>query len=215
MEIVALYRPSLFAIRYDGDKLNIYRLVYRDLIDDQYLTKFFNTFGHRISDYLIQAYGFPRYETEEYIAEVNDRMIDIDEEIHQVCLDILNGKRADFGTIFVPHSSQDHRVSPEGGGRSQRYGVKYLPVKCWGSTKPSLVRIYAIELSLDCYIIIYGGIKIGPKTQESPVFDKEGNVSNLETEIEKRVKMVSKFLSDNGIIDKEGLIQYLEEDHEN
>lgn len=215
MEIVEIYRPSLFAIRYDGDRLNIYRLVYQDLVDEKYLSKFFDTFGHRISEYLVNAYGYPRSETEEYIAEVNDRMIDIDEEIHQICLEILEGKRADFGTMFVPHSSQDIRNVPDGGGRSQRYGINYLPVKCWGSDKPSLVRIYAIELTKECYIIIYGGIKIDLNTTDSPVFDKNGNISSLEIEIEKRVRIVSRFLAENGIIDKEGLIQYLEEDHEN
>lgn len=214
MEIVELYRPSLFAIRYDGDRLNIYRLVYKDLVDEKYLSKFFDAFGHRISDYLVNAYGYPRSETEEYMAEVNDRMIDIDEEIHQICLDILEGKRADFGTMFVPHSSQDIRTTPYGGGKSQRYGTNYLPVKCWGSAKPSLVRIYAIELALDCYIIIYGGIKIDLNTKDSPVFDENGDISSLEKEIEKRVKKVSAFLAEKGIIDKDGLIQYLEEDHE-
>lgn len=214
MELVKIYPPSLFAIRYDGDHLHIYRLIYSKLTDEKYLTYFFETFGQKISNYLVNAYGFPRDEIEEYIAEVNDRMIDIDEEIQTICIEILEGKRPDFGTTFVPHSSQDQRDMPEGGGTSRRYGVNYLPVKCWGADKPSLVRIYALELSLDCYIIIYGGIKIDLNTKDCPVFDRDGKESTLEVELEKRVRMVSRFLAQNGIIDKEGLIQFMEEDHE-
>lgn len=215
MDIVKIYEPNLFSVRYDGDRLHIYRLVYNQLTDETYLRHFFETFNHRISDYLIQTLNFPREEIEEYISEVNDRMIDIDEYIDEICNSIRSGKLKDFGDMFEPHSKQDIRNLPDGGGKSSKYGTSYLPVKCWGlEGKPSLVRIYAIELSLDCYIIIYGGIKIDLDTNTCPAFDKNGNVTTLEDEIRQRVKIVCDFLHKHGIIDKEGLTQYIEEDHE-
>ncbi|MBD5275757.1 MAG: hypothetical protein HDS37_06615 [Bacteroides sp.] len=215
MDIVKVYSPNLFAVRYDGDEMHIYRLVYEQLTDECYLRRFFESFGPRISDYLINTLRYPREEVEEYISEVNDRMIDIDEEIEEICQLIRDGSLQDFGEMFVPHSNLDIRQLPEGGGRSAKYGTKYLPVKCWGlEGKPSLVRIYAIELSLDCYIIIYGGIKIDLDTNACPTFDREGNETTLEAEIRRRVKTVCEFLELNGIIDNDGLIQFIEEDHE-
>ncbi|MBD5420198.1 MAG: hypothetical protein HDR47_03085 [Bacteroides sp.] len=215
MEVVKIYAPNLFAIRYEGDTMHIYRLVYEKLTDEGYLSKFFERFYLNISDYLTKALGYPKDEIEEYISEVNDRMIDIDEEIEQVCQDIRSGKIKDFGGMFEPHSNLDIRRLPEGGGNSSKYGTKYLPVKCWGLRgKPSLVRVYAIELALDCYIIIYGGIKIDLDTNICPDFDRNGEVTTLEAEIHRRVKIVCDFLERQGIIDKEGLTQYVEEDYE-
>ena len=215
MDIVKIYEPYLFAVRYDGDKLHIYRLVYSRLTDVEYLRHFFETFRLRISDYLVSVLGYPREETEEYISEVNDRMIDIDEEIELICEEIRTGQLNDFGHMFEPHSKIDIREMPDGGGKSNKYGTKYLPVKCWGlKGKPSLVRIYAIELALDCYIIIYGGIKIDLDTNVCPVFDENGDEVTLESEIQRRVVSVCEFLERQGIIDKEGLMQYIEEDHE-
>lgn len=212
MEIVKIYVPNLYAIRYDGDRLNIYKLIYDRLTDIDYLQQFFDTFKDSISEYIVRALGYPREETEEYISEVHDRMIDIVEEIQEICFDIRDGKAKDFGTMFEPHSRQDIRQLPEGGGISTKYALSYLPVKCWGSgRKPSLVRIYAIELALDCYIIIYGGIKIELDTNYCPTFDKDGNETTLEDEIRNRVTSVALFLAEKGIIDKEGLTQYMEE----
>lgn len=215
MDIVKIYEPYIFAVKYDGDRFHIYRLVYNRLTDEEYLSRFFETFKFRISDYLVSVLGYPREETEEYISEVNDRMIDIDEEIEQICKAIRAGQFDDFGQMFEPHSKIDIRKLPDGGGKSNKYGTQYLPVKCWGlKGKPSLVRIYAIELALDCYIIIYGGIKIDLDTNTCPVFDENGNEVTLESEIQRRMVSVCGFLERHGIIDKEGLMQYIEEDHE-
>jgi len=214
MEIKKISPPYLFAAHYSGDRLNIYRLIYKKLTDEEYVTSFFVKWHDRISDYIVNNLGHDRDEIEEYMADVHDRMIDIDEEISDICDNIKSGKVRDFGMYFVPHSNKDYRTSPDGGGKSCKYHTDYLPVKCWGSSKPSLVRIYAIELTKDCYIITYGGIKIDLDTNDCPDFDKDGNESTLEEEIRKRVIEVCDFLERMGITDKEGLIQYMEEEHD-
>lgn len=214
MKIRKISPPHLYAAQYQEDKLNIYRLTYKKLTDIEYLSDFFDRFKDRISDYLISELRIGRDEIEEFEAEVNDRMIDIDEEISSICRDIINGKVEDFGAYFEPHSSQDFRQSRTGGGVSNKYNTPYLPVKCWGTSKPSLVRIYAIELTKSCYIIIYGGIKIDLDTNNCPDLDKEGRETVLEDEIRKRVYSVCSFLQEKGIVDPEGLNQFMEENDE-
>ena len=214
MKIRKISPPNLYAAQYTGDKLNIYRLTYKKLTDMDYLSDFFDRFKDRISDYLISELGIERDETEEYQAEVNDRMIDIDEEITSLCNDIIDGKVKDFGAYFEPHSKQDFRKDANGGGKSIKYNTNYLPVKCWGTSKPSLVRIYAIELTKSCYIIIYGGIKIDLDTNNCPDIDGKGEETVLEEEIRKRFYSVCGFLQENGIIDPEGLEQFMEENDE-
>ena len=214
MKIRKISPPNLYAAQYTGDKLNIYRLTYEKLTDMEYLSDFFDRFKDRISDYLISKLGIERDEIEEYQAEVNDRMIDIEEEITALCKDIIDGKAKDFGDYFEPHSLKDFRQNPEGGGKSKKYNTDYLPVKCWGSSKPSLVRIYAIELTKSCYIIIYGAIKIDLDTNNCPDIDREGKETVLEEEIRKRVHSVCGFLQKNSIIDPEGLEQFMEGSYE-
>lgn len=214
MKIRKISPPNLYAVQYEGDKLNIYRLTYQKLTDTEYLSDFFDRFKDRISEYLISELEIERDETEEFQAEVNDRMIDIDEEITAICKEIIENNAKDFGAYFEPHSSRDFRQGPAGGGKSNKYNTDYLPVKCWGSSKPSLVRIYAIELSKSCYIIIYGGIKIELDTNDCPDIDREGKETVLEEEICKRVITVCGFLQEKGIIDPEGLEQFMEENDE-
>ena len=195
MEIVRIHAPYLYAVKYDGDSLNIYRRTLSKLTDDRYLTEFFNRFGSRISDYIVQKFKIDRSETEEYAAEVKAQMLDNHE----------------FSNCFDPHSKFDIRELPDGGGRSYKYATGYLPVKCKGSSATPLVRIYAIELSLRCYIIVYGGIKLALDTNDAPDLDKDGNTSTLERELKSRLLTVCGFLAQNGIISPDGLTEYVEE----
>lgn len=75
MKIRKISPPNLYAVQYEGDKLNIYRLTYQKLTDTEYLSDFFDRFKDRISEYLISELEIERDETEEFQAEVNDRMI--------------------------------------------------------------------------------------------------------------------------------------------
>lgn len=211
MEIVRIHAPYLYAVKYDGDSLNIYRRTLFKLTDDRYLTEFFNRFGSRISDYIVQKFKIDRSETEEYAAEVNDQMIDISEELTNICCGIDSGIINDFSNCFDPHSKFNIRELPDGGGRSYKYATGYLPVKCKGSSATPLVRIYAIELSLRCYIIVYGGIKLALDTNDAPDLDKDGNSSTLERELKSRLLTVCGFLAQNGIISPDGLTEYVEE----
>ena len=57
------------------------------------------------------------------------------------------------------------------------------PMKSYGTNRPSLLRLYAIKLGPNCYLIVYGGIKLGDTIQNSPVlkdkvFNKIDNVLN-------------------------------------
>ncbi|MDE6753250.1 MAG: hypothetical protein K2J82_01405 [Muribaculaceae bacterium] len=214
MEIKGIYPPNLYAIKYSGDKLNIYRLTLRNLTDTDYLEKFFSDFNTQISDFLIDELGYGRDEIEEYIIETNDQIIDIRDDLEKICKDIAAERTPNFGSYFKPHSKIDFGNPVYGGGVSKEYGIEYLPVKCYGTNRPPLVRIYAIELALDCYLIIYGAIKIQKSTEKSPAFDRRGNPTTIEEEIKKYVHKVCKFLKDNSIIDKQTLLDYMKEDDE-
>lgn len=129
-------------------------------------------------------------------------------------MEIREGDRKDFGTCFKPHAKIDVHHTLDGKGGSEKYGVDYLPVKCYGINNPSIVRIYAIEFSSDCYLIIYGGIKITKSTNDCPAFDEKMSATTIESELRKRLNKVCEFLKNENIVDKQSLLDYMKEDHE-
>lgn len=120
MDIRKIYAPYLYAAIYDGDDCNIYRLMLKKLTDPEYLSDFFDKFYQRISDYIVEHIGIDRSETEEYAAEVNDQMIDIDEELDRICKELDAGNIENFGGCFTEHGKFDFRKLPEGGGNSKK-----------------------------------------------------------------------------------------------
>lgn len=107
MIIRRIFAPYLYAVKYDGDDYNIYRLTYNKLTDDTYLSEFFEKFGERISDYHVDKFGIDRTETEEYAAEVNDEMIDLSEELERICQDIRDQKAPKGCRTFWRKNNED------------------------------------------------------------------------------------------------------------
>ena len=70
------------------------------------------------------------------------------------------------------------------------------PVKSYGPYSPSLLRLYAIKLDSNCYLIVYGGIKLGSTIQESPV---------LKDKVFNKIDAVLTFLKINGITESNDL----------
>lgn len=204
MIIETVSEPNLYAVRYGGDKENIYRCILKDFRNQQYTGNYFSHFTDRISDWVVDTYGYDKTETDLYMYLVQQQSYEIETRIRDCCYDFTAGRDRSLDDIFIPYDNNETRHNHIG---------KYLRLKCYG-TKDSLIRIYALEIEPNCDLIIYGAIKITKRTQESPAFDRKGNDSTIHDELEKRVKSVSRFLETEGIVDYQGLMQYMEEDHE-
>ena len=70
------------------------------------------------------------------------------------------------------------------------------PMKSYGTKSPSLLRLYAIKIDTNCYLIVYGGIKLGDTIQNSPV---------LKDKVFNKIDSVLSFLKNNGIADSEDI----------
>ena len=70
------------------------------------------------------------------------------------------------------------------------------PMKSYGTGRPSLLRLYAIKLESNCYLIVYGGIKLGDTIQNSPV---------LKDKVFNKIDNVLNYLRANGIEDSEDI----------
>ncbi|MBO5700268.1 MAG: hypothetical protein J6R57_02490, partial [Bacteroidales bacterium] len=70
------------------------------------------------------------------------------------------------------------------------------PMKSYGTGMPSLLRLYAIKIDSNCYLIVYGGIKLGATIQDSPV---------LKDNVFKKIDEVLSYLRVNGIADSDDI----------
>ncbi len=204
MIIETVSEPNLYAVRYGGDKENIFRCILKDFRNQQYTGNYFSHFTDRISDWVVDTYGYDKTETDLYMYLVQQQSYKIEKTIKDCCHDITVGRCRSLDAIFIPYDRNE---------TSNRHAGKYLRLKCYG-LNDSLIRIYALEIEPNCDLIIYGAIKITKSTQDSPAFDRQGKDSTVHAELEKRVKSVSRFLASEGIVSYKGLAGYMEEDHE-
>ena len=71
-----------------------------------------------------------------------------------------------------------------------------MPVKGYGRKAHTFLRLYAIKVEANCYIVVYGGLKLGRSIQESPL---------LKNEVFNRIDRVLRYLKQEGVIDHEDL----------
>ena len=76
------------------------------------------------------------------------------------------------------------------------YEWKLIPMKGYGTGKPTFIRLYAIRMEENCYLMVYGGLKLADTIQNSPV---------LKTEVFKRIDQTLAYLKREGITEQEDL----------
>jgi hypothetical protein len=80
------------------------------------------------------------------------------------------------------------------------YKYEYFqpPMKSYGTERPSFLRLYAIKMKNNTYLITGGGIKIADTIQNSP---------DLKEHVLQNIERVRDFLKMNGIEDSDDMEQ--------
>ncbi|MDE6497129.1 MAG: hypothetical protein K2L21_00530 [Muribaculaceae bacterium] len=180
MEIVEIYQDWLYSISFDEEDLNEYRRVFNEWHDLDYLVEFFTENRKLIkTDFWLNA-GLNPDNPELSAARVIDEADRLETYIEQLVANCSRGIKPDFDEYF------------------RFLGGKYKclwslePVKSYGTASPSLLRLYAIRLEANCYLIVYGGIKLGSTIQNSPI---------LKDKVFNKIDSVLSYLRANGITD--------------
>ena len=72
------------------------------------------------------------------------------------------------------------------------YDIEFIPVKGYGVLESTFLRLYAIMFESNIYLIVYGGIKLNDKIQNSP---------GLQENVFRKIDQVKQFLVDENILD--------------
>ena len=184
MKIVEIFPPNLYSISYDESTEDeegadeYHRLLY-DWMDPEWLVSFFEDHQAVMDPAFWGAVTDPEIAAERTL----DEAYSLEETIHELADNTRQGTIPDFDSYFVPLGGEYACV------------WTYMPVKGYGPKKPSLLRLYAIKLETNCYLITGGGVKYCRTMAESPELSRELN----------KIERVKSFLKECGIETQEDI----------
>lgn len=178
MEIIEIIPNRIYSVKYDGeDSSEYYRLFNKEWTDVDYLIGFFQSHPEFTEN---SFWGFLGNDPERAAARVLK-----DANLLEKCLEDLaensdNGEQPDLDDYFKPLNGK------------YGYGVELIPVKGYGVLESTFLRLYAIMFESNIYLIVYGGIKLNDKIQNSP---------GLQENVFRKIDQVKQFLVDENILD--------------
>lgn len=185
MKIVAIFetvKGSLLSVQYDTYDSNEFKRILRDWRNTEYLEKYFEEHKADLQN---------GYLGDITIEEAIETTIEEAVELGKILIEIANKGQADetntLQTLFKPLDDNEYKIPPH-----QRSKIK-------GFNKNSWLRIYAIRIAPNLFVISGGAIKLTPNMNER---------DHLIKELQK-LEITRKFLEDNGLFD-ESDYEYLE-----
>lgn len=181
MNIEAIYEPYIYSVKYDDQAVNEYDRLLDAWNDMSYVVDFFERYQSELNNPI-----WPKYLKEPVAAAkcARDEAIDLEKLFDQLYQNTLDGKQPDFDSHFKFLDGDF------------KYVTECVPMKSYGTNKPSFLRIYAIKLQSNTFLITGGGIKLAKKIQDAP---------ELQNHVMRNIKKVREWLISNNIADAEDL----------
>lgn len=180
MEIFEIYSPFIYSIQYDRQEENEFDRLFAEWVDVENITSFME----RNKEYL-KATSWKRIPEPESAARlVFEEAEDLEKLFDQLADNTKNNKLPDFDSHF-------HYLEGK-----YKYELQYQPMKSYSNGHPALLRIYAIKMGKNTYLITGGGIKLADTIQNSP---------GLKDHVLQNIDRVRDWLKINGIMDSEDM----------
>lgn len=158
MEIISIFAHRLYSMSYDGDNRSIYNMLFERFKDLDYLESFFEQNKGFLEDPTWSKCSVP----ELAMQQVYEEAMDLEEWIEELVKNSNNNVEPDLDSAFKSF-----------GGLKYEMMWERIPMKMYGTQNPSLLRIYAIRLEKNCYIVTGGGIKLTKTFQDTPGLGEE------------------------------------------
>lgn len=182
MDVVAIIPDRIYSIKYDDeDAAEYYRLFEEEWTDVNYLINFFQSYPEFTEN---EFWGFLGNDPEKAAARVIKDAYMLEPHLRELAKNSDNGELPNLEDYFEPLNGK------------YGYDIEYVPMKGYGVLESTFLRLYAIKFSENCYLIVYGGIKLNSSIQNSP---------RLQENVFRRIDKVKQFLVDEGIIDKDDI----------
>lgn len=180
MEIFAIFAPYIYSIKYDGQDENEFDRLLSEWNDVEAITEFLE----ENRDYLKTDVWKKISEPETAALQVLDEAEALEILFEELNKHVKTDEKPDFDSCF-------HYLEGK-----YKYELEYPPMKSYGNGSPSLLRLYAIKMGENTYLITGGGIKLADTIQNSP---------GLQDHILQNIDRVRSWLNANGIMDNEDM----------
>lgn len=184
LDIVSIYPDYLFAVKFDDKDHNEYDSAFSLWRDLDYLVDFFDE-NKNLLETEFWHNAVSSTDSEDLAQSVVDESFDFEKHLKEIVANTANGEMPDFDDFFQ-----------ELGGK-YKFLREHAPYKSYGTASPTMLRLYALRVSANCYVVVHGGIKLTKKIQDTP---------QLRMELFPKIDNVLRFFKANGIIDAEDLI---------
>lgn len=181
MEIEAIYPPYIYSIKYDGENANEFERLFESWRDLDEVIGFFE----ENEDCLKSEFWSAVCEPEAVANQVSEEADDLEILFRKLCCNAEKGNKPDFDSHFKYLNGK------------YKCEFEYVPMKSYGTNSPSFIRLYAIKMEANRYIITGGGIKLCKTIQESPY---------LKERIIQDIDKVRAWLKSNGIYEEDEFI---------
>lgn len=182
MYIVEIVQNRIYSIKYDEkDTSEYYRLFNEEWTDVDFLMEFFSSHTEYMEN---DFWGFLENDPEKAAARVLEDANKLESHLKKLAENSDNGKLPDLENYFKPLNGK------------YGYDIKHMPVKGYGVLESTFLRLYAIRFEKNCYLIVYGGIKLNSSIQNSP---------ELQENVFQKIDMVKQYLVNECIIDKDDI----------
>lgn len=179
MEIVEIYPPYIYSIKY-GVGENEFDRLFQLWNDVGFVTQFISDNSDCLKSDVWQGLSCVEDAARQVLDEA-EALEDLFEEMND---NVVMGRQPDFDSHF--------RCL----GGKYKYEIEWLPMKSYGTFNPSLLRMYAIRMDVNTYLITGGGIKLADTIQNSP---------ELRDRVLQDIDRVRAFLKENGIFDSDDM----------
>lgn len=178
MEIIAIFPPYIYSIKYDGQDENEFDRLFAEWNDVENVTEFLEQNRNNLKTDFWKKCSEPETAARQVLDEA--------EALEMLFEDLANhsevGEKPDFDSHF-------HYLEGK-----YKYELEYAPMKSYGNGRPSFLRLYAIKMKENTYLITGGGIKLADTIQNSP---------RLKDHILQDIDKVRNWLKANGIMDSD------------
>ena len=182
MDIEEIIPDRLYSIKYDDeDTAEYYRLFNKEWTDIDFLLDFFQSHEEFTKNHF---WSFLGNNPEIAVARVLKDAHKLEKHLKKLAVNSNNGDVPDLEEYFEILEGKYF------------YELEMTPMKGYGVMETSFLRLYAIRISFNCFLIVYGGIKLNDKIQNSPV---------LKEKVFKKIDSVRRFLQEENIMDKDDL----------
>lgn len=182
MELIEIAPDCLYAVKYPGQQFDEYNRIFEDYGDFEIVHEFFERYKWKIDNFYVRELGIAADETEAFARYVVDEAVELEEHFEDLIDNTLDHKTPNLFGHFKILEGFEKEDMPA--------------MKSYGNGRPSLLRVYAIEIEHNCMVIFYSGIKINRAISDCPVL--------CDNVIEK-ARQVIDFLKRNGATDIRGV----------